>query len=91
DYLTTQVEQIILDDPAVHKRVCELLQAIGGQHLEKICLYAGKDDIFTNYQLDEQIAGISDRKVWLSCGGYLVIDYTEAMTVIDVNSGKFSG
>ena len=53
------------------------------------CLHESKDDVFAYYQLNEQIAGISDRKVWLDCGGYLVIDYTEAMTVIDVNSGKF--
>ena len=48
-------------------------------------------DLFTAYRIDEQIAKALDRKVWLPSGGSLVIDTTEAMTVIDVNTGKFTG
>ena len=91
DYLTEQVDKIILDDAVVYKRVCELLSDMGSVLPTKLVLHESKDDVFAYYQLNDQIAGISDRKVWLDCGGYLVIDYTEAMTVIDVNSGKFSG
>ena len=91
DYLTEQVDKIILDDAAVYKRVCELLSDLGSVLPTKLVLHESKDDVFSYYQLNDQIAGISDRKVWLDCGGYLVIDYTEAMTVIDVNSGKFNG
>jgi len=91
DYLTEQVDKIILDDAVVFGRVCELLKDAGSSLTAKLVLHESKDDVFAYYQLNDQIAGISDRKVWLDCGGYLVIDYTEAMTVIDVNSGKFSG
>ncbi len=51
----------------------------------------GGTDLFTTYRLDEQIAKGLDRKVWLPSGGSLVIDRTEAMTVVDVNTGKFTG
>jgi ribonuclease E len=53
--------------------------------------HVGKNDVFTEYRVTEQIAKALDRKVWLPSGGYLVIDRTEAMTVIDVNTGKFTG
>jgi ribonuclease E len=49
------------------------------------------EDVLTNYRIDEQIAKALDRKVWLPSGGSLVIDRTEAMTVVDVNTGKFTG
>ncbi|HYH34305.1 MAG TPA: ribonuclease E/G, partial [Nocardioides sp.] len=53
--------------------------------------WTGTQDVFSSYRVDEQIAKALDRKVWLPSGGSLVIDRTEAMTVIDVNTGKFTG
>jgi ribonuclease E len=53
--------------------------------------WTSEQDIFTHYRLDEQLAKALDRKVWLPSGGYLVIDRTEAMIVIDVNTGRFVG
>jgi len=53
--------------------------------------HVGNTDVFTEYRIDEQLLKALDRKVWLPSGGYLVIDRTEAMTVIDVNTGKFTG
>ena len=48
-------------------------------------------DVFSSYRVDEQVAKALDRKVWLPSGGSLIIDRTEAMTVVDVNTGKFTG
>ncbi|HEU4490142.1 MAG TPA: Rne/Rng family ribonuclease, partial [Jiangellales bacterium] len=53
--------------------------------------WVGTEDVLTHYRVDEQIAKALDRKVWLPSGGSLVIDRTEAMTVVDVNTGKFTG
>jgi ribonuclease E len=53
--------------------------------------WAGEQDVFEHYRIDEQLAKALERKVWLPSGGSLVIDPTEAMTVIDVNTGKFTG
>ena len=53
--------------------------------------HVGTRDVFEEYRIDEQLLKALDRKVWLPSGGTLVIDRTEAMTVIDVNTGKFTG
>jgi len=58
---------------------------------ERLERYDGDQDVFAAYRVDEQIAKGLDRKVWLPSGGSLVIDRTEAMTVVDVNTGKFTG
>jgi ribonuclease E len=58
---------------------------------EKVAKWTGPGDVFAKYRIDEQLAKGMDRKVWLPSGGSLVIDRTEAMTVIDVNTGKFTG
>ena len=55
------------------------------------CKWTDDDDVFSDYRVDEQIAKAMERKVWLPSGGSLVIDRTEAMTVVDVNTGKFTG
>ncbi|MEU5262876.1 translation initiation factor IF-2 N-terminal domain-containing protein [Amycolatopsis sp. NPDC021455] len=58
---------------------------------ERLKRYTGTGNAFADHRIDEQITKALDRKVWLPSGGYLVIDRTEAMTVIDVNTGKFTG
>ncbi|MGV8966959.1 MAG: Rne/Rng family ribonuclease [Cellulomonas sp.] len=58
---------------------------------EKVTRWTGDGDVFSAYRVDEQLAKGMDRKVWLPSGGSLVIDRTEAMTVVDVNTGKFTG
>ncbi|MGH3568226.1 MAG: translation initiation factor IF-2 N-terminal domain-containing protein [Pseudonocardia sp.] len=58
---------------------------------DRIHRHVGPSDVFTEYRIDEQLLKALDRKVWLPSGGTLVIDRTEAMTVVDVNTGKFTG
>ncbi|WP_052711089.1 Rne/Rng family ribonuclease [Pseudofrankia sp. DC12] len=58
---------------------------------DRVRRHVGTTDLFTEYRVDEQLAKALDRKVWLPSGGSLVIDRTEAMTVVDVNTGKFTG
>jgi len=59
--------------------------------VDRLKRHVSSTDVFTEFRIDEQILKALDRKVWLPSGGYLVIDRTEAMTVIDVNTGKFTG
>ena len=58
---------------------------------ERVTQWTAEGDVFSHYRIDEQLAKALDRKVWLPSGGSLVIDRTEAMTVVDVNTGKFTG
>jgi ribonuclease E len=57
----------------------------------RLSKWTGSDDVFASHRVDEQLMKGLDRKVWLPSGGYLIIDNTEAMTVVDVNTGKFTG
>lgn len=91
DYLNACIDEVVVDSPAVYGRLQELLQNIAESRSCKLLLHDKQTDIFSHYRLSDDIASISDRRIDLPSGGYLVIDYTEAMTVIDVNSGHFSG
>lgn len=91
DYLNARIDEVVVDSPAVYGRLQELLQNIAESRNCKLLLHDKQTDIFSYYRLSDDIASISDRRIDLPSGGYLVIDYTEAMTVIDVNSGHFSG
>ncbi|MFC5370304.1 Rne/Rng family ribonuclease [Arcanobacterium bovis] len=71
----------------IHEYVCELSPELE----DRLVHWEDKQDIFSVYRVDEQLAKAFDRKVFLPSGGSLVIDRTEAMTVIDVNTGKFTG
>jgi ribonuclease G len=91
DYLDSEVEELILDNREAYARVCDLLNYSAPDMVERIHLYEGGEDIFSHYGLEEELANIGQRNVGLACGGYIVIDKTEALTVIDVNTGKFTG
>lgn len=90
DYLRPGLAEIAIDNLSIYKRVEELLENMPQQKEIKLTMYQGLDDIFKYNGLEEDVASISDRQVDLPSGGYLVFDYTEAMTVVDVNSGRFT-
>lgn len=71
--------------------ITEYLQVVAPDLIERVSMYQGEKDIFDEFRIGEQIAKALDRKVYLPSGGSLVIDRTEAMTVVDVNTGKFVG
>ena len=89
DYVTADVDRIVVDEETAFHTVQELLRSLGLSEV-RAEHYEGTEDLFTHFGLDEEIAAVSDRIIWLPGGGYLVFDYTEAMTVIDVNSGRLT-
>jgi ribonuclease G len=91
DHFSDDVDEMILDDPDEFKKVTDLMKMLPEQLAERVQLYTGTEPLFDVYGLEEEIARALRRKVWLACGGYLIIDHTEALTVIDVNTGKFTG
>ncbi|CEH28249.1 Rne/Rng family ribonuclease [Aneurinibacillus migulanus] len=91
DFVSDDVEEVIIDSRPRYAEVRTLLGRYQPQLEEKIRLYNGREDIFAHYDLDGEIERALRRKVWLKSGGYLVIDQTEALTVFDVNTGKFTG
>lgn len=82
------LENIIVND----ENLCKSLQEfIKDKSLKINIILIEKEDILDMYDLNKQIEKISNRKVWLKCGGFITIDKTEALTAIDVNTGKFTG
>ena len=71
--------------------VQEYVQYVAPHLADRLTHWSGDQDVFAHYRIDEQLAKALERKVWLPSGGSLVIDNTEAMTVVDVNTGKFTG
>ncbi|MCR5175275.1 MAG: Rne/Rng family ribonuclease [Anaerovibrio sp.] len=90
DYFTADVGKMIIDDQRVFNRVRDLVQSISPDSVDKIELYTGAN-LFDAYGISESVSGLNSRVVQLKSGGFLVIDKTEAMTVIDVNTGSFVG
>jgi ribonuclease E len=88
DYFTPDIAEILVDDREVFKRAREFLQAIMPRYVNRIKLYREKRPIFSKYQLEEQIEAIFEDKIPLKSGGSIVIERTEAMVSIDVNSGR---
>ncbi len=85
---------VVLDDPALHAEVADYVGAVAPALAERVEYYdpaAEKLPVFERYHVHEQLHRALDRKVWLPSGGSLIIEHTEALTVIDVNTGKNVG
>nr|WP_218862976.1 Rne/Rng family ribonuclease [Actinopolyspora biskrensis] len=91
DLFTEDFSSLTVQGNQAWETIESYVQHVAPDLLERLNKHVGNKDVFTEYRVDEQIAKALDRKVWLPSGGYLVIDRTEAMTVIDVNTGKFTG
>ena len=91
DHVKDDIDEVIIDNAEAHARMLELAKFTSPDLVKKIHLHKAKTDIFTHYELEEEWGKLADRRVELKCGGYLVIDKTEALTVIDVNTGRFIG
>jgi ribonuclease G len=91
DRLTSEVDKLVVDSEKEYRKLLETFNYLGPHLKNRIFLYHEGPPIFDAYGVEKQIDQALQRKVWLECGGYLVIDHTEALTSIDVNTGRFIG
>jgi len=91
DYLTPEVDSLIIDDRKQYERIKEFASLYLPDYADRIKLWDGEKPLFAEYDVDRQLSKAMEKKVWLKSGGYLVIDRAEALTVIDVNTGRFVG
>ena len=89
---TPDFRRLIVDDQDSYEALLEYLQEVAPALAARVHLTGdGEQELFSRFQVDDQLRRAMDRKVWLPSGGHLVIDRTEALTVVDVNTGKFVG
>jgi ribonuclease E len=90
DYLTPEIDEIWVDDQETFRKMRAYLKAVAPRHLRMMKHYKEKTPIFDRFQLEEQISVIYRERVEMKSGGYIIINPTEAMITIDVNSGRGS-
>ena len=91
DRVTDDVDRIIVDDLTTYKQMTKFIQAFLPRFKKRIEMHTEKVPLFEHHGLETEISRAISRKVWLKSGGYIVIDETEALTSIDVNTGRFVG
>jgi ribonuclease G len=90
DLFSNDVTRVVIDSKKLHKEIRAYIKYTSAQLLDKIELHKDRRPIFDVYGIEKEIETTLSRKVWLKSGGYLIIDPTEAMVVIDVNSGRYA-
>jgi ribonuclease, Rne/Rng family len=90
DYLTPEIDEILVDDYETFRKMRAYLKAVAPRNVRIVKQYKEKNPLFESFQLEEQIRVIYQERVELKSGGYIIINPTEAMITIDVNSGRGS-
>src|SRR3982750_1021386 len=91
DFLTEEIDEVVCDDRNALDRMGTLIGDISRRSRNRLHLYDGATPIFETFGVQKQIDDAFHRQVWLRCGGYIVIDETEALVAIDVNTGRNKG
>ena len=91
DLLTEDIEEVVIDNPEVLKEVQGYLASISPELGNRVRPWKGTQAIFDAYNVEAEIEKSLERKVWLKRGGHIIIDQTEALVAIDVNTGRFVG
>ncbi len=91
DFFTMDVDSLIIDDPIAYEKLLTHVQTFAPKLADKITLYESSTPIFEAYNIEIEISRAVEKKVWLRSGGYIIIESTEALSVIDVNTGRYVG
>jgi ribonuclease G len=91
DVLAKEFDGAIIDDEKQHHRVTSFFQRTAPELVEHVELYQGKEPLFEKMRVEDAYQSVLSRRVDLPSGGYMMIDYAEALTVIDINTGSFTG
>lgn len=91
DSLTEDIDRIVVDSREEYDRIRAVMLKYGRRARTRVQLYEGEAPIFEHFDVERQLENAFSRKVWLKSGGYLIIDETEALVAIDVNTGRHKG
>jgi len=90
DSLTSDVTEIVANSQLIYKETLNYIQWAAPEMVKNVTFYQGKLPLFEGYGIAKDVESIFSRKVWLKSGGYIIIEHTEAMVVVDVNSGRYA-
>lgn len=90
DSLTSDVTEIVANSNSIYTETLNYIQWAAPDMVKNVSLYQGKLPLFEGYGIAKDVESIFSRKVWLKSGGYIIIEHTEAMVVVDVNSGRYA-
>jgi ribonuclease G len=90
DIFNNEVRNLVIDSPPAYSKIISYLGKVSPRMRSRVKLYRDPQPIFDRYGVEEKLKSILERKMWLPSGGYIVIDQTEALVTIDVNTGKSS-
>jgi ribonuclease G len=91
DLFTREVDRLIIDSKEEYENIMAFIETFAPGLIYSIELYEGQDPIFDTYGIEMEIARALEKKIWLKSGGYIVIELTEALTAIDINTGSYVG
>jgi ribonuclease G len=91
DRVTDDVERVVVDDATLFKQMGKYLQLFSSKLKKRLEFYEGNLPIFESQGIEAELKRATSKKVWLKSGGYILIDETDALTAIDVNTGRFVG
>lgn len=91
DLFTNEVEKLVIDDEGIFKSVVRFVGLLDPDLVPRVHLYQGSDPLFEHAGIETEIGRAMSRRVWLKSGGTLIIDQAEALTAIDINTGRFVG
>lgn len=91
DLFTADIDRLVIDSPTEHERIQHFVHTFMPEMKQSVELYDGNEPLFDKYGIEVEVTRALGRKVWLKSGGYIIIERTEALTAIDVNTGRFVG
>ncbi len=91
DLFTPEITRVVVDRVEDHRRILEFVDSFAPALTSRVELHESPEPLFDQYGIEQAIGRALDRRVWLKSGGYIVIDQTEALTTIDVNTGRYVG
>lgn len=90
DLFSEQVEHVVIDDKKLYREIKSYVKTVSPEMEDRIEQYGKRQPIFDSFGIEKEIATLLTRKVWLKHGGYIIVEQTEAMVVVDVNSGRYA-
>ena len=91
DLFTPDISRLVVDNKKMYSQIVKYLKELSPQLVDRVQFFSKKEPIFDSFSIESEVQKSLSRKVWLKSGGYIFIDHTEALTAIDVNSGRFHG